>query len=57
MGGEAEFYKQCFFTYVFYSMSIIPIIIGLVIWLVVPILTTDVIKKDRKRKRLLCYAA
>lgn len=37
----------------FFSMSIVPIIIGLVIWLVVPILTTDVIKKRSQKKAVV----
>ena len=56
MGGEAEFSNNASSPMSFFSMSIVPIIIGLVIWLVVPILTTDVIKKRSQKKAvaMLC---
>lgn len=52
MGGEAELANKASSPISLYSMSIIPIIIGLVIWLVVPILTNDSVKKKSHKKAI-----
>lgn len=56
MGGEAEFLNNASSPISFHSMNIITIIIGLIIWLVVPILTNDSLKKKTHKKAaaLLC---
>lgn len=56
MGGEAEFSNNASSPISFHRMNIITIIIGLVIWLVVPILTNDSLKKKSHKKAvaLLC---
>lgn len=52
MGGEAEFTNKASSPISLYGMSIITIIIGLVIWLVIPILTNDAIKKKSHKKAI-----
>lgn len=56
MGGEAELKDKASSPISFHSMNIITIIIGLVIWLVIPILTNDALKKKAQRKAvaMLC---
>ena len=56
MGGEAEFSNNASSPISFHSMNLITIIIGLSIWLVVPILTNDSLKKKSHKKAvaLLC---
>lgn len=56
MGGEAEFSNNASSPISFQSMNIITIIIGLIIWLIVPILINDSLKKKSHKKAvaLLC---
>lgn len=56
MGGEAEFSNNASSPISYIHMNTITIIIGLIIWLVVPILTNDSLKKKSHKKAvdLLC---
>ena len=56
MGGEAEFSNNASSPISFHLIHIISIIIGLIVWLVVPILTNDSLKKKSHKKAvaLLC---
>lgn len=53
MGEEAELSDNASPPISFLSMDIITIIIGLVIWLVIPILTNDALKKKAQKKAIV----
>lgn len=53
MGGEAEFSNNASSPISFHSMNIVTIIIGLITWLIVPILINDSLKKKSHKKAVV----